>query len=569
MSNEQEPIHFPDARKSDLDHAISELMSTAQRVLSAQGRLRSLLDSSLAVVRITDLSSVLRRIAEVALDLVDARYAALGVLSPNGRLEQFIHVGMPPGAAAAIGRLPEGHGILGALIDDPRPIRVDHLGADPRSIGFPPNHPTMESFLGVPIRVRDEVFGNIYVADHFEGGFTEEDEELLTALAATAGIAIDNARLLEDTRRRQRWSAATAEITSALLANIVEDSLGFIAERVVELADADLVSIAVRHGPDSLIVETSRGQLEAQVRGLIVPMEGTLAHRAIASGQPVLADDNSLSDGKPNPWIDLGPSMAIPLPESGHVHRVLTVSRARGSAGFTLADLEMASDFAGQASIALALARGREDQTRLALLEDRGRIARDLHDHAIQRLFSAGLSLQLLDIRSEDDGTRDKISAMTRILDDTITDIRTAIFSLSPTARDDRSIRHGILEAVSESSVGLTVSPRVIFAGAVDLLVSDTLSPDILAVVRESLMNVAKHARASETLLSVAVGDDGVSVDVTDDGVGIPTLHHTSGVRNMERRAVDRGGEFFLRTRESGGSHMHWRVPLEPTKERT
>ena len=568
MAKEQEPIHFPDARKSDLDQTISELMSTAQRVLSAQGRLRSLLNSSLAVVRLTDLPHVLRRIAEVALDLVGARYAALGVLSPTGRLEQFIHVGMPPGAEAAIGRLPEGHGILGALIDDPRPIRLDQIGTDPRSIGFPPNHPTMESFLGVPIRVRDEIFGNIYVADHSEGGFTEEDEELLTALAATAGIAIDNARLLEDTRRRQRWSAATAEITSALLTNTVEDSLGFIAERVVELADADLVSVAVRHGPDSLIVETSRGRLEAQVRGLVVPLEGTLAHRAIASGQPVLADDNSLSDGKPNPWIDLGPSMAIPLPQSGQVHRVLTVSRARGTAGFTIAELDMAGDFAAQASIALALARGREDQTRLALLEDRGRIARDLHDHAIQRLFSAGLSLQLFDIRSDDQGTRDKISAITRILDDTIADIRTAIFSLSPTGpRDDRSIRHGILEAVSESSVGLTVSPRVIFAGAVDLLISDTLSPDILAVVRESLTNVGKHAHASETLLSVSVTEDGVSVDVTDDGVGIPAKRPSSGVSNMERRAITRGGEFFLRTRESGGSHMHWCVPLEPNRE--
>jgi signal transduction histidine kinase len=563
-----ERIRFPDAPKTDLDHAITDLLSTAQRVVSAQGRLRSLLDASQAVVQLTDLPGVLRRIAEVALDLVDAKYAALGVLAPDGRLEQFIHVGIPSDVATAIGHLPEGHGILGALIDDPHPIRLEHLGDDPRSSGFPAGHPRMDSFLGVPIRVRDEVYGNIYVTERTGGGFTDEDQELLTALAATAGIAIDNARLLEDTRRRQKWSAATAEVTSALLSNATSDSLGFIADHVVDLADADLVSVVLRSGGDSLIVETSRGPLGGQVHGLVVPAAGTLAGRAMESGQPILADSNAVDDHGPNPWIDLGPSMAIPLAESGRVHGVLTVSRTPGRQRFTVEDMEMAADFAGQASVALALAQGREDKTRLALLEERGRIARDLHDHVIQRLFSAGLGLQALDIPPGDRAVRAGVASTVKALDDSIAEIRTAVFALvSPDARERRSLRHGIIDTVTEASAGFATSPRVVFSGALDLLVPDNLTSDILAVVRESLANVARHAHADEALLAVTVTEADISVDVTDDGVGIDGRARRSGTGNLERRAVELGGEFSLRNRDEGGTHLHWRVPLPNAEE--
>lgn len=562
-----ERLRFPDGPKTDLDDAIGELLSTAQRVVSAQGRLRSLLDASQAVVQLTDLPGVLKRIAEVALELVDARYAALGVLAPGGGLEQFIHVGMPADTATSIGHLPEGHGILGALIDDPQPIRLEHLGRDPRSTGFPAHHPRMEGFLGVPIRVRDEVFGNIYVTEHLTGAFTEEDQELLTALAATAGIAIDNARLLEDSRRRQRWSAAAAEVTSALLAEGARDSLGFIAERVVALAEADLVCVVLHTGAgtDSIRVETSRGALAERVRGLVLPAAGTLVAQVMEGGQPVLLDREETPAEQTTPWAGLGPTMAIPLADTGRERGVLTVSRNRGSPRFTAADVEMAADFAGQASVALALARGRADQTRLALLEERGRIARDLHDHVIQRLFSAGLGLQTLDGASQDAVTRAGIAATLQTLDDSIAEIRTAIFALvSPDARERESLRHGIIDAVTESSAGMTRAPRVVFTGALDLLVPDELSADIVAVVRESLANVARHASATDTLLSVTVTDDRIDVDVTDDGVGLghDATRRSSGTRNLEQRAVHLGGAFSLTERETGGTHMHWHVPL-------
>jgi len=475
---------------------------------------------------------------------------------------------MAPEDARAIGHLPEGHGILGALIDDPHPIRLEHLGDDPRSSGFPAAHPRMDSFLGVPIRVRDEIFGNIYVTEHASGGFAEEDQELLAALAATAGIAIDNARLLEDTRRRQRWSAAAAEVTSTLLSDASPDALGLIAERVVDLADADLVSVVFRSGPDSLVVRTSRGPLADKVSGLVVPSAGTVTENAMESGQPLLADSNALAGPKPNPWIDLGPTMAIPLAESPQEHGVLTVSRIVGRPKFTDADMELAADFAGQASVALALAQGRETKARLALLEERARIARDLHDHVVQRLFSAGIGLQAIDIRPEDSTARAGITAAVGALDDSIAEIRTAIFALvSPDARERDSLRHRIIDVVSETSVGLPTAPRVVFTGPVDLLVPDELFADVIAVVRESLTNVAKHAQADDTTLTITVSDEEIAIDVTDNGIGMPAQRRFSGTANLEHRAIGLGGNFFVVNRETGGTHLRWQVPLPRADE--
>ncbi|HAM25798.1 MAG TPA: hypothetical protein DCP11_03615, partial [Microbacteriaceae bacterium] len=203
MTSDDDSLTFPDEPRAELDRALSELVARAQEVLTTQGRLRALLRANQAVVEQLDLPVVLRRIVESAVGLVGAQYGALGVIAPQGGLEQFINVGMTPDEVTAIGHLPEGHGLLGALIDNPRPIRLQHLSEDPRAAGFPAEHPAMDSFLGVPVRVRDEVYGNLYLTNQSSGGFSKEDEELVTALAATAGFAIDNARLFAETRRRQ------------------------------------------------------------------------------------------------------------------------------------------------------------------------------------------------------------------------------------------------------------------------------------------------------------------------------------------------------------------------------
>jgi GAF domain-containing protein len=224
VAEEQHSLGFPDAARARLDESIATLVADAQRVLGSQGRLRSLLDANRLVAEQIELPVVLRTIVEAATSLVGAQYGAIGVIAPDGTLEQFIHVGMTDDVVALIGTLPEGHGILGALIEEQEPIRLENLSDDPRSIGFPTAHPAMQSFLGVPVRVRGEVYGNLYLSQRSGGAFSHEDEELLVALAGTAGAAIDHARLFDESQRRQRWSAASAQVTSALLSDEVEDS---------------------------------------------------------------------------------------------------------------------------------------------------------------------------------------------------------------------------------------------------------------------------------------------------------------------------------------------------------
>lgn len=562
MSELESRLVFPDGPRSELDRLLADLVSSAEKVLGTQGRLRNLLKATQSIVEPTDLPIVLRRIVEAAVQLLDAKYGALGVIAPDGHLEQFIHVGIPNETARLIGHLPEGHGLLGALIEDPRPILLDHLGEDPRSSGFPEHHPPMESFLGVPVRVRDEVFGNLYLTEQASGSFSAEDRELLTSLAATAGIAIDNARLLDETRRRQRWSSASAEIVSALIAEDSGASLSFLADRVVELADADLVAVVVPANDGNLIVDTARGAHAGELAGLVFPRAGSLAGRTLESGQPILVDMNENDIVGPAGGVR-GPTMAVPLVGSSGQHGVLTVVRDIGRPRFLPADMEMAADFAGQASLAIELNRARADSQRLAVLEDRSRIARDLHDHVIQRLFGAGLGLQALSGTLGDARARDAIDEHIESLDAAIIQIRTAIFALKGSARDDRpSLRHLVLDLLSEVSPAFAHTPRIVFAGPVDVVIPPAMLEDILAVVREGLANVARHARADSSIVSVSVASGEVVVEVSDDGIGVSDTARRSGTANLLDRASRWGGSFSLAARDDKGSLLRWTAPI-------
>ena len=567
MSDDVVPLVFPDAPRARLDRVLGELVSSANEVLATQGRLRSLLEASRLVASELDLPTVLRRIIAAAVELVGARYGAIGVIAPDGTLAQFIHVGMPDNLAAQIGHLPEGHGLLGALIEDQRPIRLEHLGEDARSSGFPAHHPPMDSFLGVPVRVRGEVYGNLYLSESVDGPFSEEDEELLIALAATAGAAIDHARLFDEGQRRQRWAAASAEVTAALLSENVEDSLAILAERVAGLADADLVCIALPSTTTTMTIVAAAGDLAGSFTGASFDSEGTLAAQAVEGGQPVLSDVEMMS--QIDTGLALGPTMAIPFATTDAPAGALTVSRRPGRAAFTGADLEMAADFAAQASVALRLASVRADRARLALLEDRGRIARDLHDHVIQRLFGAGLSLQAVAGAVTDPALRGRISQQVDTLDAAIAEIRTAIFTLNASPASDAPVlRHRIVDVVSEMSDLFEESPRLTFTGAVDLMVSPDLAEDVIAVVREGLSNVARHAAATQTSISVAVTTERVAVQIEDNGRGIQNPGaRSSGTGNLEQRATTRGGIFALTSAETGGTVLLWDVPLGLEKE--
>lgn len=564
MSDTGERISFPDGPRSEFERSIGELVERAEKVLSTQGRLRSLLQANRAVVEQLELSQVLRRIAEAAVSLVTAQYGALGVISPDGHLEQFIHVGMPQSDADRIGYLPEGRGLLGAVIDERRSIRLAHLHEDPRSAGFPDHHPTMDGFLGVPIRVRDEVYGNLYLTNPAGGEFTQEDEELITALAATAGIAIDNARLFDESRRRQRWSAALAEVTSALLSGASDDVLGVVADRVASVIDADLVCVVVPVDDETLLVDTARGENSAELVARRYPSAGSLVGAALESGQVAVSTDVQEAAGE-EPMRGL--TVALPLLAFERPLGALTISRAEGGAGFTPAELEMASDFARQASVAIELARGRADRQRLELVEDRNRIARDLHDHVIQRLFGSGMTLQAI-ASTAPGSTRAAIAEQVEAIDAAIAEIRTAVFTLTSRSSGAPALRHRVLDVVAESSAGLASAPRLTFSGPVDLLIEGELADDVVAVVREGLANVARHASARTADVAIVVDDAGVIVTVDDDGRGMShASRRSSGTANLRARAERHGGEFELLGRESGGTRLRWTALLTLTEE--
>lgn len=556
-------LGFPDVPRSELERTIEELVERANTVLHTQSRLRNLLQANRAVVEELDLKRVLRRIADAAAELAQADYAALGVIAPDGHLEQFIHVGMPDETADLIGHLPEGHGLLGAVIDRAEPIRLLHLGEDPRSVGFPEHHPPMDAFLGVPIRVRDEVFGNLYLTNPRQGAFTQEDEDLILALAATAGIAIDNARLFEETQRRQRWSTALAEVTSGLLGGEGDDVLPLIAERLAVVIDADLVSVAVpTPDPGTMRIAAARGTAAESVLGKEFPVAGTLAGQAFREGRIVSTDGRAA--GASAAWQpELGPTVVMPLVVAGTTTGTLSVSRAPGAELFASTDLEMAADFAAQTGLAIELTRARRDRQRLEIIDDRSRIARDLHDHVIQRLFGTGLALQALASRNA--ALEEEVLEQVEAIDAAISEIRTAVFTLT-TRRNgaEPSLRHRLLDLIGEATASLGRAPRLTFSGAVDLRIRDQLADDVVAVVRELLANVTRHASASAVEIEIAVDESELRVTVLDDGVGVPaSLDRRSGTDNVEQRALRRGGTFSLSRRPSGGTQAGWVVPVD------
>ncbi|MDP9027520.1 MAG: GAF domain-containing protein, partial [Actinomycetota bacterium] len=338
-----EPIVFPDPARAEFEITIGQLVEQAQRVLATQGRLRSLISANRLVVEGLELGEVLRRIVEAGLELVDARYGALGVIGPDGRLEQFIHVGLSAQDAAEIGQLPRGLGLLGAVIDAATPIRLHDLHVDPRSVGFPAHHPAMDGFLGVPIRVRGEVYGNLYLTDPGAGAFSAEDEELVMVLASTAGIAIENARLFDMARRREQWSAALADVSAALLSGD-GDTLSVVVDHVASLVDADLVCIVVASDAQGMLdVAAARGIDSELMLGRRYEAAGSLTGRALASGEPVLVDGQDA--GEFVSWQPgLGPTFVVPLAAFGHSIGALSVSRRADGPTFTTTDLAMASE---------------------------------------------------------------------------------------------------------------------------------------------------------------------------------------------------------------------------------
>jgi len=421
----------------------------------------------------------------------------------------------------------------------------------------------MDSFLGVPVRVRGKVYGNLYLTNQTTGEFSAEDEQLVSALAGTAGFAIDNARLFADSQQKQAWATASAEITAALLSSEQGDFVELLTSRTLTLANADLVCIVrPTDDPQQLVIETARSRDDNYLEGTLFPSAGSIAASVIEGGQPRLLDELEAQEAAQTPGRKRGPTMAIPLVASGTVHGALVVSRTPGGGRFTAAELEMAADFAGRISVAMQLASARADQQRMVLFEERGRIARDLHDHVIQQLFAAGLELQNVAGALPPGAIADRVSRSINTLDTTIARIRTVIFAISRTHGESPTVRHQIIDLANELADALPLEPQIEFSGPVDLVITDSLAEDIVAVAREALTNVVKHAAAQHVSLTITVTELRVTLEVTDDGAGAAGEKRRSGLANLEQRAVDRRGTFAFDS-EKGRTSLVWSVPID------
>ncbi|MFI1385579.1 GAF domain-containing protein [Embleya sp. NPDC020886] len=554
-----------------LDELLDELQAHVEAVRATRDRVGGLLEAVLSVGSDLDLETVLRRIVESATTLVDAEYGALGVIGDEERLARFLPVGMDADTILGIGPFPTGRGILGLIIRDPHPLRLHDLTEHADSFGFPPGHPPMNTFVGVPIRIRDTVFGNLYLTEKRGGtDFDEDDEAVLRTLAAAAGVAIDNARLYDDVRRREHWLTASSELTRSLLSgDDPADVLRSFTATVREMAEADLVTLAVPvPGTPDLVVEAAEGVAADRVRGLVLSGEGTLLGKVFNSGETTVTADLGRHPGvvvATATGVDLGSAFLLPLGTPERIRGVLLVANRTDRPQLSDAVVRMVTGFADHAALALEIAERRRDAELLTVFQDRDRIARDLHDLAIQRLFATGMTLQSATRFIDHPEALERVETAVDALDDTIKVIRSTIFSLKARDRETGAgLRSRCLREVDAAGPVLGFSATLRVDGLLDTRVPEPTADHVVAVLREALANAARHAHAGRVDVHVEADAEQVRVRVRDDGVGPPADRtRDSGLANLRERAETLGGTCSFGPAPDAGALLDWRVPLD------
>lgn len=549
-----------------LRELLVEVQERVEQIVEGRDRLDGLLEAMLVVTSGLELNATLRAIVHAATNLVDARYGALEVHDGEQRVMNFVHEGIDEETVRRIGHLPEGKGIIGLFIDEPKALRLDDLSRHPASVGFPEHHPPMRTFLGVPVLVRGESFGTLYLTDKTNGQpFSDDDEVLVQALAAAAGIAIANAALYQQAKERQSWIEATRDIATELLSGTEPATVyRLLAEEAVKLTAADAALVAVPLDEEAepadvaelMVIETIGAAVES-VGGQTIPVAGTALGEVFVSGMPRQIDRldmEGLDDLE-----DAGPALLLPLRATGTVAGVVVVVGKDGPGFFSNDQLEMMAAFADQAALALQLATSQRQMRELDLLTDRDRIARDLHDHVIQRLFAVGLSLQAAVPRAREPQVQQRLSGAIDDLQAVIQEIRTTIFDLHGASQGITRLRQRIDAAAAQfADSGLRTSVQYIGPLSV---VDSGLADHAEAVVREAVSNAVRHAQATTLTVRVTVDDD-LCIEVGDNGCGLPEEFTGSGLMNLKRRAEDAGGEFTVDTQASGGTLLRWSAPL-------
>lgn len=548
-----------------LRELLLEVQDRIEQIVEGRDRLDGLIDAILAITSGLKLDATLRAIVHTAAELVDARYGALGVRGYDHRLVEFVYEGIDEETRHLIGSLPEGRGVLGALIEEPKLIRLDDISRHPASVGFPLHHPPMRTFLGVPVRIRDEVFGNLYLTEKADGQpFSDDDEVLVQALAAAAGIAVDNARLFEEARTREAWIEATRDIGTQMLAG-ADPAMVFrlIAEEALTLMAGAATLVAVPlddEAPacevDDLVIVEVAGEISPAVKQMTVAVSGTSIGGVFHDRTPRRFDRLDLAVDGP---VEPGPALVLPLRAADTVAGVLVALRSADEQPFSDKQLDMMAAFADQAALAWRLATAQRQMREVEILTDRDRIARDLHDHVIQRLFAVGLTLQGAAPRARVPAVRESIYSSIDDLQEIIQEIRSAIFDLHAGPSRATGLRHRLDKVIDQLAIP-ALHTTVQYTGPLSV-VDTVLANHAEAVLREAVSNAVRHANATSLAINVSVEDD-VRVEVVDDGVGISGDITESGLRNLRQRADDAGGEFTVENMPTGGTLLRWSAPL-------
>lgn len=548
-----------------LRELLLEVQDRIEQIVEGRDRLDGLIDAILAITSGLKLDATLRAIVHTAAELVDARYGALGVRGYDHRLVEFVYEGIDEETRHLIGSLPEGRGVLGALIEEPKPIRLDDISRHPASVGFPLHHPPMRTFLRVPVRIRDEVFGNLYLTEKADGQpFSDDDEVLVQALAAAAGIAVDNARLFEESRTREAWIEATRDIGTQMLAG-ADPAMVFrlIAEEALTLMAGAATLVAVPlddEAPacevDDLVIVEVAGEISPAVKQMTVAVSGTSIGGVFHDRTPRRFDRLDLAVDGP---VEPGPALVLPLRAADTVAGVLVALRSADEQPFSDKQLDMMAAFADQAALAWRLATAQRQMREVEILTDRDRIARDLHDHVIQRLFAVGLTLQGAAPRARVPAVRESIYSSIDDLQEIIQEIRSAIFDLHAGPSRATGLRHRLDKVIDQLAIP-ALHTTVQYTGPLSV-VDTVLANHAEAVLREAVSNAVRHANATSLAINVSVEDD-VRVEVVDDGVGISGDITESGLRNLRQRADDAGGEFTVENMPTGGTLLRWSAPL-------
>ena len=529
-----------------------------------------LLEAGLALASELSLEAVLERIVELAVQVTGARYGALGVLGPEGDISRFITTGVTPEERRMIGHPPIGRGVLGVLIHDPRPLRLPEVSRHPDSVGFPPHHPLMKSFLGAPVMARGRVFGNLYLTEKQEADeFDNEDERALVVLATQAGIAVENARLYEEARQRERRLDAVREIATEILKGAEPDAvLALVARRAREMVGADLATIAIQGGGGrDMVLAVADGAHAEALNGIEFPVDRSAYGEVLKAGKPLVLEDASGDERTHQPIMqlgDIGPAMFVPLTAAERAFGTLSVYNLRGERVFNQEDLALVETFADQASVALEYARVQGELRRLAVLDDRERIAKELHDGAIQSLFAVGMGLQVAAQLSGDARMEERLEGASEEVDRVIRDLRNYIFGLRPGILADRQLDQALKHLAEDfqNKSGVTTVVDVDGQVAAELA---SRAGDVVQLAREALSNVGRHAEATTCRLSLVRRNGNALLEIDDDGKGFDPQAADGagqGLRNLSERTASLGGELAIASVPGEGATVRITIPL-------